>query len=130
MLVGSPFWMYHIRQFESWTIMAAPGSPHLLMVIDDIMDGIRQKTGEYGVPVSGLTLEMTGDVIDFTGPRRLTRGVLKSLELVRNETIDMASISNLLEPVLVEDVLSVHGNYPVEFLRNFCLVYYHSTDKI
>lgn len=98
-----------IRQFESWTIMAAPGSPHLLMVIDDIMEGIRQKTGEYGVPVSGLTLEMTGDVIDFTGPRRLTRGVLKSLELVRNETIDMASISNLLEPVLVEDVLILPG---------------------
>lgn len=25
--------------------------------------------------------------------------------------------------------LSVHGNYPVEFLRSFCLVYYHSADK-
>ncbi|CAG8890678.1 unnamed protein product [Penicillium egyptiacum] len=60
-----------IRQFESWTIMAAPGSPHLLMVINDIMDGIRQKTKEYQVPVSGLTLDMTGDVIDFTGPGRL-----------------------------------------------------------
>ncbi|KAJ5373069.1 hypothetical protein N7517_005075 [Penicillium concentricum] len=97
------------RQFESWAIMAAPGSSHLLMVINDIMDGIRQKTEEYGVPVSGLTLEMTGSVIDFTGPRRLTRGILKSLELVRNEAIDMPSISNLLEPVLVEDVLILPG---------------------
>ncbi|KAJ6179656.1 hypothetical protein N7519_010117 [Penicillium mononematosum] len=98
-----------IRQFESWTIMAAPGSPHLLMVIDDIMDGIRQKTEEYRVPISELTLDMTGDVIDFTGPRRLTSGVLKSLELARNETIDMASISNLLEPVLLDDVLILPG---------------------
>ncbi|KAF9249416.1 hypothetical protein DTO027I6_2338 [Penicillium roqueforti] len=98
-----------IRQFESWTIMAAPGSPHLFMVINDIMEGIRQKTEEYQVPVSGLTLDMTGNVIDFTGPRRLTRGVLKSLELARNETIDMASISNLLEPVLLDDVLILPG---------------------
>ncbi|CAG8159500.1 unnamed protein product [Penicillium nalgiovense] len=98
-----------IRQFESWTIMAAPGSPHLLMVIDDIMDGIRQKTEEYQVPVSELTLDMAGNVIDFTGPRRLTDGVLKSLELARNETIDMASISNLLEPVMLEDVLILPG---------------------
>ncbi|KAJ5502503.1 hypothetical protein N7463_005377 [Penicillium fimorum] len=97
------------RQFESWAIMAAPGSPHLLMVINDIMDAIRQKTEEYGVPVSGLTLEMTGSVINFTGPKRLTHGVLKSLGLVRNEAIDMPSISNLLEPVLIEDVLILPG---------------------
>ncbi|OQE41897.1 hypothetical protein PENCOP_c004G01164 [Penicillium coprophilum] len=98
-----------IRQFESWMIMAAPGSPHLLMVINDIMDGIRQKTEKYGVPVSGLTLDMTGNVIDFTGPRRFTRGVLKSLELARDEDIDIASISNLLEPILVEDVVILPG---------------------
>ncbi|KAJ5963868.1 uncharacterized protein N7479_003744 [Penicillium vulpinum] len=98
-----------IRQFESWMIMAAPGSPHMLMVIDDIMHAIHQKTEEYGVPVSELTLDMTGDVIDFTGPRRLTRGILKSLELARNEVVDMASISNLLEPVLIEDVLILPG---------------------
>ncbi|KAJ5501140.1 hypothetical protein N7453_005957 [Penicillium expansum] len=106
-----------IRQFESWTIMAAPGSPHLLMVIDDIMDGI----------------QMTGDVIDFTGPRRLTRGILKSLEAARNETIDMASISNLLEPVLVEDVLILPGysfaassnTYSVENVTGPSLVQHH-----
>ncbi|CAI7567442.1 unnamed protein product [Penicillium glandicola] len=98
-----------IRQFESWTIMAAPGSPHLMMVIDDIMDAIDQKTEEFQVSVSELTLDMAGDVIDFTGPRRLTRGILKSLELALNETVDMESISNLLEPVLVGDVLILPG---------------------
>lgn len=98
-----------IRQFESWTIMAAPGSPHLLMVINDIVDAIQGRTREYGVPVQELTLEMVGDVIDLTGPRRLTRGVLKSLALARNETIDMKSITNLLQPVMVEDVLILPG---------------------
>ncbi|KAJ5825011.1 hypothetical protein N7447_007351 [Penicillium robsamsonii] len=106
------------RQFESWAIMAAPRSPHLLMVINDIMDAIRQKTEEHGVPISGLTLEMIGSVIHFTGPLRLTRGILKSLGLVRNEAIDMPSISNLLEPVLVEDVLILPG-YSFASLTNF-----------
>ncbi|KXG54175.1 uncharacterized protein PGRI_073190 [Penicillium griseofulvum] len=106
------------RQFESWAIMAAPRSSHLLVVIEDIMEGIRLKTEEYGVQVSELTLDMTGNVVDFTGPRRLTRGVFKSLELARNETVDMASISNLLEPVLVEDVLILPG-YSFAALTNY-----------
>ncbi|KAJ5194225.1 hypothetical protein N7491_001561 [Penicillium cf. griseofulvum] len=106
------------RQFVSWAIMAAPRSPHLLVVIEDIMDGIRQKTEEYGVQVSELTLDMTGNVVDFTGPRRLTRGISKSLELARNEMVDMASISNILEPVLVDDVLILPG-YSFAALTNY-----------
>ncbi|KAJ5571158.1 hypothetical protein N7535_004818 [Penicillium sp. DV-2018c] len=98
-----------IRQFESWTIMAAPGSVHLLMVIDDIVEAIRGRMEVYGVDVGELTVEMAGSVIDLTGPRRLTRSVLKSLGVVRNETVDIKSISNLLEPVLVEDVLILPG---------------------
>jgi alpha 1,6-mannosyltransferase len=98
-----------VRQFESWTIMAAPGSAHLLMVINDIVDAIRGRMEVHGVPVEELTMEMAGNVIDLTGPRRLTRSVLKSLGLARNETVDVKSISHLLEPVLVEDVLILPG---------------------
>ncbi|KAJ5787481.1 hypothetical protein N7457_002471 [Penicillium paradoxum] len=98
-----------IRQFESWTIMAAPESPHILMVINDIVDAFQELSEIHQVPVEELTVELAGDVVDLTGPRRFTRGVLKSLELIRNEPIDMKSISNLLEPVLVEDVLILPG---------------------
>ncbi|KAJ5350824.1 SNARE complex subunit (Vam7) [Penicillium brevicompactum] len=113
LVVGLEFdegWGEHIlRQFTSWTIMAAPHSPHMMMVIEDILDAIRQKSDEKGIAVSELSLEMVGDVVDFTGPRRLTRGILKSLALTLDETVDMNNVSHLLDPVLISDVLVLPG---------------------
>jgi mannosyltransferase OCH1-like enzyme len=90
--------------------MAKPESPHLLMVIEDILEAVRQKTIEHKVMVSDLTLEMTGDVVDFTGPRRMTHSIIKSLELALNATIDTSSIYFLVEPKLVADVLILPGH--------------------
>ncbi|KAK3336314.1 hypothetical protein B0T19DRAFT_35517 [Cercophora scortea] len=99
-----------IRQFTSWLIMARPGSPHLWTVVDDIVRGIQDKTAEHSVTVAGLRLDMVGEVVDFTGPRRLTRGVLKSLAHTLNVTaIDHANITHLVEPKLVGDVLILPG---------------------
>jgi mannosyltransferase OCH1-like enzyme len=113
LVVGWEFdegWGDHIvRQFTSWTIMAAPNSPHMMMVVDDIVDAVHQKVKDLQIAVSDLTLDMVGDVVDFTGPRRLTRGILKSLELALNDTIDKDSISHLLEPIMVSDVLILPG---------------------
>ncbi len=52
---------------------------------------------------------MIGDVVDFTGPRRLTRSLLKSLKLTLNTTVELATISNLREPKLVGDLLILPG---------------------
>ncbi|CAG8256766.1 unnamed protein product [Penicillium olsonii] len=98
-----------IRQFASWTIMARAGCVHLGVVIDEIVAAVRAMALMWGVGVEGLTIEMVGDIIDLTGPRRLTGGVLRSLETIRNEPVDMQSISSLMEPVLVEDVLILPG---------------------
>lgn len=98
-----------LRQFNSWTIMAAPHSPHIMMVIEDILDAIRQKSEGNGIAVTELSLDMVGDVVDFTGPRRLTRGILKSLSLVLDETVEMKNVSHLLDPVLISDVLVLPG---------------------
>lgn len=98
-----------VRQFTSWTIMAKPGLSHMSMVIDDIVEGLRNKTVEHKVSLGELTLAMTGDVVDITGPRRLTVSVLKSLELTLNKTIPLADISNLMEPKLVGDLLIMPG---------------------
>lgn len=98
-----------VRQFNSWTIMAAPHSPHIMMVIEDILDAIRQKSEGNGIAVTELSLDMVGDVVDFTGPRRLTRGILKSLSLVLDETVGMNNVSHLLDPVLISDVLVLPG---------------------
>jgi alpha 1,6-mannosyltransferase len=100
------------RQFASWMIMAKPGSPHMSMVIDDILEGLREMTNKHNVTVAGLTLDMIseiGDVCDLTGPRRMTRSIVKSLNLILNDIIDDRNISNLLEPKLIGDVLILPG---------------------
>ncbi|CAM6001880.1 unnamed protein product [Sphagnum balticum] len=94
-----------VRQFASWTIMAKPKSPHMLMVVEDCIEAVREKMREHNVGVADLTLDMIGDVVDFSGPRRLTRGVLKSLSLTLNSTIEGQNISNVTEPRLIGDVL-------------------------
>jgi alpha 1,6-mannosyltransferase len=98
-----------IRQFASWTIMAKPNSVHLGVVIEEIVAAIDEKAALFGVEVAELSIEMVGDVIDLTGPRRLTRGVLGSLGNVRNVTFDVGAVSRLGEPMLVEDVLILPG---------------------
>jgi alpha 1,6-mannosyltransferase len=98
-----------IRQFTSWTIMAKPRLAHMAMVIDDILDGLKEKTEKNKVSLGELTLDMVGDVVDITGPRRLTDSVLKSLEKMLGEKIMIRDISNLVEPKLVGDVLIMPG---------------------
>jgi alpha 1,6-mannosyltransferase len=95
----------YVRQFCSWTFMAKPRLPHMMQVVDDILEEVRAKTAEHKVPVANITLEMMGDVVDFTGPRRLTTGVFRSLEKQLNKTIDVTQYHKIVEPVLVGDVL-------------------------
>jgi alpha 1,6-mannosyltransferase len=102
------------RQFTSWTIMAKPGLPHLWKVVEDILRGLRDKAAEHDTTIAGLTLEMVGDVVDFTGPRRFTYSVLESVRASNslnnsNETVEISTISNLLEPKLVGDLLILPG---------------------
>ena len=96
-----------IREFATWAIMAKPGSPHMWMVVEDIMQSFRDKMREKNVPIEGLTLEMGGDVVDATGPRRFTRSILRSMGEAFNTTVQ--DIQNLLEPKLVGDVLVLPG---------------------
>ncbi|RYP34715.1 hypothetical protein DL767_004161 [Monosporascus sp. MG133] len=97
-------WGKHVvRQIASWTMMANLGLLHILMVVEDILEGIHATTAEHQVPAVGLTLPMVGDVVDCTGHRSLTQNVFKSLDQTLNTTIDRESISNLLKPKLVGD---------------------------
>ncbi|KAJ6284672.1 glycosyltransferase [Bipolaris maydis] len=99
----------YVRQFASWTIMSKPRSPHMMQVVDDILETVRVETMEHGVGVQNVTLEMMGDVVDFTGPRRLTRSVFKSLEKQMNHTLDVSEFHEIFQPRLVGDVLIMPG---------------------
>jgi len=98
-----------VRQFASWTIMSKKGSTHMMQVIDDIFETLHQKLVEHNVTVKDVTLEMMGDVVDFSGPRRLTTGVYKSLSKQLNQTIGEDDLSKILQPKLVGDVLVMPG---------------------
>jgi alpha 1,6-mannosyltransferase len=99
----------YIRQFTSWTIMAKKGSPHMMQVIDDIFETLHEKLEENNVSVQDATLKMVGDVVDFSGPRRLTRSVYKSLSTQLNGTIGEDDLSHILQPKLVGNVLVMPG---------------------
>ena len=98
-----------VRQLETWTIMARPGSPHMAMVVDDILEDLHAKTREHNVAIAGLTWAMLGDVVDVTGPRRMTRSIMKSLKSTLGDEFDEGSLVALPEPKLVSDVLFMPG---------------------
>ncbi|KAF2197953.1 hypothetical protein GQ43DRAFT_458172 [Delitschia confertaspora ATCC 74209] len=98
-----------VRQFTTWTIMAKPGNAHIAKVIDDILDDLYQRTAKERISLAEFKVQDTAEVIDLTGPRRFTGSVLKSLELSLHEKIPLPTISNLMEPKLVGDVLILPG---------------------
>ncbi|KAF2276651.1 uncharacterized protein EI97DRAFT_449987 [Westerdykella ornata] len=101
--------MPFVRQFASWTILAKPGSPHMWQVIVDILDSLSTTMASNNVTIGNLTLSMVGDVVDFTGPRRLTNSIYKSLGKTLKRTIGEKDMSKLLQPKLVGDVLVMPG---------------------
>ncbi|KAK0109533.1 hypothetical protein ONS95_002220 [Cadophora gregata] len=96
---------YLRTQFASWTIMAKPGSPHIEMVIQDVMRDLKDTANENNVSIAGLTFDMISDVVDVTGPKRMTRSIVRSLELQLKEPIGDKNTSGLFEPRLLGDVL-------------------------
>lgn len=103
------------RQFNIWTFMSQQGSPHLGMVIDDIMFGLKNVSTSNNVTIEGLTLDML-DVIEMTGPMRMTRSILKSLKQ-RVEGFHEKSYFELKKPLLVDDVL-ILPSYAMAFNVN------------
>ncbi|KAE8394981.1 hypothetical protein BDV23DRAFT_178973 [Aspergillus alliaceus] len=87
------------RRFATWIITAAPDSPHILRVIEDIVDTVREAT-EGG----GVSKDTIHDVVNFTGAGAFTRGIFKSLGLSLKGTFARDSMYNV-RPVLIADVM-------------------------
>ncbi|KUI54442.1 Initiation-specific alpha-1,6-mannosyltransferase [Cytospora mali] len=102
------------HQLSSWVVLARPGSPHMMGVIEDIVDELRGIAREYGVSIAGVTMSMVQDVVDLTGPRRLTRSVFRSLQRTLGLSDDEFVLVEestwwLREPRLVGDILFLPG---------------------
>ncbi|KAH7409025.1 initiation-specific alpha-1,6-mannosyltransferase [Cadophora sp. MPI-SDFR-AT-0126] len=122
---------YLQTQFASWMIMAKPRSPHFEMVIQDVMKGLKDVAKENNVSIERVTMEMISDVVDVTGPKRMTRSIVRSLEMQLKEPIGDKNTSGLREPRLIGDVLILpsaafaarQADYPVD--RGPVLVSHH-----
>lgn len=94
-----------VRQFATWTIMAKPKSPHLLAVVEDCLGGLLGRATELGVGVQDLRPDTVDDIVDVSGPRRLTRGILRSLTKALDREVGNDDIARLSQPRLIGDVL-------------------------
>jgi mannosyltransferase OCH1-like enzyme len=92
-------------QFASWTVMAKPRTSHIANVLRYIVSQLDKSAVEYNTTIHGLTMKTIRDVVDVTGPQAMTRGIIQSLEREMGLPVGRANISNLHEPVLLQDVL-------------------------
>jgi alpha 1,6-mannosyltransferase len=98
----------HMREFATWMIMSKPGSRHLSMVINDTLQALHEKAQEHKVPISGLKMEMVGDIVWLTGPMAMSKSIIKSLGIEQGN-INMGKTPYVLEPQLFDDVLILPG---------------------
>ncbi|KAL1873226.1 hypothetical protein Daus18300_004046 [Diaporthe australafricana] len=106
---------YHFefeRQFVTWTVLAKKGSPHLMVVVEDILTKIREVALANNVSISGVRMNMIKDVVDFTGPKQFARSVMRELEKTLGEKgkwNGWDEYHEILEPKMAGDVLIIPG---------------------
>lgn len=92
-------------QFASWTVMSKPRSSHIAAVIRYIVNELEASAEDYNTTIHGLTMQTISDVVDVTGPQAMTQGIMKNLEKELRMQLGRPSISNVMEPRLIGDVL-------------------------
>lgn len=114
-----------LHELATWTVLAKPGSRHMLTAIDGLLQGVKDVARDNGVDVAGITATppMMGDIVTFCGPRRMTRSIFQSLQQEMNLSDDeFRAVEEgswfLVEPKLVGDVLILPG-YAFSRTMNF-----------
>lgn len=89
--------------------MVKPKSRYMMQIIDDILYTLQSKMSDGNFTIEEATLENIGDVVDFTGPRRLTFSVYASLGRQLNRTVGVNDMKEIYQPKLIGDVLVMPG---------------------
>lgn len=104
------------HELATWTVLAKPGSPHLLTAVEGVLQGLQDVARDNNVDVAGITATppMMGDIVTFCGPRRMTRSIFQSLQRTLGLSDDeflavQKSTWFTLEPRLIGDVLVLPG---------------------
>lgn len=96
-------------QFCNWAFAAQPSSRNLGIIVDAVVNKLKQIADTNHVPISGITLEMLSDVVNVTGPKIMTIAILESLGQLLGRTVDDRDFSGIKHPKLVGDVLIMPG---------------------
>lgn len=97
-------------QFCNWMFMAKPSSRTLRVVVDSVVAKLKEIAKLNNVEMKDLTLDMLPiDVVNVTGPKIMTFGVLDSLSQLLNRTVDDRDFSGIKKPKLIGDVLIMPG---------------------
>ena len=100
------------RQFTTWAVMARKGVPHLMAVVDDIVQSVADVAEANNATISQLNMDLVGDVVEFTGPRRFAKSVTERLWASLKQTDGWDGWDDyyeILEPKLAGDVLVLPG---------------------
>lgn len=88
-------WELEARQLASWAVLARPRSPHVLAVIENILEMLRYRTAQQGGAI--------GD--DIAGPGMLTVSVFDSLGRTLRGRMGRVSVERIAQSGPVGDVL-------------------------
>jgi hypothetical protein len=93
--------------------MARKGVPHLMAVIQDVVESVADVAKANNATISQLKMDMIGDVVELTGPKRFAKSVTESVGASLNETgrwNGWEDYHQILEPKLAGDVLILPGH--------------------
>jgi mannosyltransferase OCH1-like enzyme len=96
-------------QFCNWVFAAQPSSRNLLVIVNAVINKLKEIAQANNVSIAGITLEMFKDVVNVTGPKIMTIAILESLGQLLNRTVDDRDFSGIKHPKLVGDVLIMPG---------------------
>ncbi|KAJ8068537.1 hypothetical protein OCU04_004087 [Sclerotinia nivalis] len=97
-------------QFASWMIIAKPHFLYMMQVIDDILVDADEVARQHNVSIDGIRIDMIPQVVDLTGPKRMTWSIAKSLNRILERELDDRHITGLRSAKLIHDVLILPGN--------------------
>lgn len=73
--------------------------------VEGCLDNLVQKADELNVDIKGHNVNLIGDIVDISGPRRLILGIRESLSRMLDRDVEVTGISSISEPKLTRDVL-------------------------
>ncbi|KAJ5852138.1 uncharacterized protein N7529_011523 [Penicillium soppii] len=96
-------------QFCNWVFAAQPSSRNLVVIVNTVINKLKEIAKTNNVSISGIKLEMLKDVVNVTGPKIMTIAILESLGQLLKRTVDDRDFSGIKHPKLVGDVLIMPG---------------------